>query len=231
VSHLPGCYYFSQIERKNPKKKMIGNMKDNHLCTGVVLQGGGALGAYEYGAIKALYEKRPGFTPTVITGLSIGSVNAAILAGAAEPIQTLDKIWREDFAVRPLPFAKVWQSLVPATVQQNLAAFGNQGMYSVRPEYLLAPVLGPFFTSSFYDTSPLRATLENVVDPALLNSGKQVVVTAVDVATGKLVRFGTVSLQLQRPRPEPGQTEPEPIFANTDRLTLDHILASCSLPP
>jgi hypothetical protein len=79
-------------------------------------------------------------------------------------------------------------------VQQNLAAFGNQGMYSVRPEYLLAPVLGPFFTSSFYDTSPLRATLENVVDPALLNSGKQVVVTAVDVATGKLVRFGnTVS--------------------------------------
>jgi NTE family protein len=229
---LPGCYYFSQIERKNPKKKMIGNMKDNHLCTGVVLQGGGALGAYEYGAIKALYEKRPGFTPTVITGLSIGSVNAAILAGAAEPIQTLDKIWREDFAVRPLPFEKVWQSLVPATVQQNLAAFGNQGMYSVRPEYLLAPVLGPFFTSSFYDTSPLRATLENVVDPALLNSGKQVVVTAVDVATGKLVRFGnTVSLQLQRPRPEPGQTEPEPIFANTDRLTLDHILASCSLPP
>jgi len=233
VSHLPGCYYFSQIERKNPKKKVKGIMNNNPPCTGLVLQGGGALGAYEYGAIKALYEKRPGFTPTVITGLSIGSVNAAILAGAADPIQTLDKIWREDFAMlAPLPFEKVWQSLVPAAVQQNLAALGNQGMYSVRPQYLLAPVLAPFFTSSFYDTSPLRATLENVVDPALLNSGKQVVVTAVDVATGKLVRFGnTVSLQLQRPRPEPEQTEPEPIFANTDRLTLDHILASCSLPP
>jgi NTE family protein len=198
-------------------------MKDNPPCTGLVLQGGGALGAYEYGAIKALYEQRPGFIPTVITGLSIGSVNAAILAGAADPIQTLDKIWREDFAVlAPLPFEKVWQSLVPAIVQQNLAALGNQGMYRLRPQYLLAPLLAPLFTSSFYDTSPLRATLERVVDPDRLNTGPRVVVTAVDVATGELVRFGnTVSLQH-------GRAEQ---FANTDRLTLDHILASCSLPP
>ena len=126
-------------------------MKDN-LHTGLVLQGGGALGAYEYGAIKALYEARPGFTPTVITGLSIGSVNAAILAGADDPIRTLDRIWREDFAVlAPLPFGKVWQSLVPAIVQQNLAHFGNQGMYRLRPQYLLAP----WFTSSVYDTSQM----------------------------------------------------------------------------
>ena len=198
-------------------------MNENLPCTGLVLQGGGALGAYEYGAIKALYEQRPGFAPAVITGLSIGSVNAAILAGAADPIQTLDKIWREDFAVlAPLPFEKVWQPLVPAIVQQNLAVLGNQGMYSVRPQYLLAPMLAPFFSSSIYDTSPLRATLERVVDLDRLNTGPRVVVTAVDVATGELVKFGnTVSLQ-------DGSAEQ---FANTDRLTLDHILASCSLPP
>jgi NTE family protein len=198
-------------------------MKDNLPNTGLVLQGGGALGAYEYGAIKALYEGRPGFTPTVITGLSIGSVNAAILAGAEDPIRTLDKIWREDFAVlAPLPFATVWQSLVPAIVQQNLANFGNQGMYSLRPQYLLAPLLAPLFTSSFYDTSPLRATLERVVDLDRLNTGPRVVVTAVDIATGELVKFGnTASLQ----HGQAGQ------FANTERLTLDHILASCSLPP
>lgn len=198
-------------------------MKDNYLCTGLVLQGGGALGAYEYGVIKALYEQRPEFTPTVITGVSVGSVNAAILAGAADPFQALDKIWREDFAVlAPLPFETVWQALVPAIVQQNLGFLGNQGIYSVRPQYLLAPLLAPFFTSSFYDISPLRATLERVVDLDRLNTGPQVVVTAVDVATGELVRFGnTVSLQH-------GRAEQ---FTNTDRLTLDHILASCSLPP
>ena len=48
----------------------------------IVLQGGGALGAYECGVLKALYESRPGFEPSVITGLSIGAVNAAVLAGA-----------------------------------------------------------------------------------------------------------------------------------------------------
>lgn len=77
-----------RTKEKNPKKKVKGVMKDNPPCTGLVLQGGGALGAYEYGAIKALYEQRPGFAPTVITGLSIGSVNAAILAGAADPLPT-----------------------------------------------------------------------------------------------------------------------------------------------
>jgi NTE family protein len=76
----------------------MSNMK-NDLYTALVLQGGGALGAYEYGAIKALYERRPNFSPSVITGLSIGAINAAILAGAADPIQTLDKVWCEDFAV------------------------------------------------------------------------------------------------------------------------------------
>jgi NTE family protein len=182
------------------------------------------LGAYEFGAVKALYERRPpGFEPAVITGLSIGSINAAILAGADDPIRTLDKIWREDFAVlSPLPFEKVWQSLIPEVVQQNLSNLGNQGMYSIRARYLLAPLLAPFFTSSIYDTSPLRETLERVVNLDRLNSGPRVVVTAVDIASGQLVRFGNTT-SLKHGRPDE--------FANTDGMTLDHILASSSLPP
>jgi NTE family protein len=178
----------------------------NDLHTALVLQGGGALGAYEYGVIKALYERRPGFSPSVITGLSIGAVNAAILAGAADPIQTLDKVWREDFAVLfPLPLSRL----------------ANQGMYRLRPEYLVNPLLASYLTTSFCDTSPLRTTLERVVDIDRLNTGSQVVVTAVDVASGELVRFGNrMSLQNKTAQ-----------FANTDGLTLDHILASCSLPP
>lgn len=206
-------------------------MKDN-LHTALVLQGGGALGAYEYGAIKALYERRSGFSPSVITGLSIGAVNGAILAGAADPIRTLDNVWREDFEVlfplplSPLPFEAIFQSLIPAILQQkilqqNLSLLGNQGMYRLRPEYLLTPLLAPYVTTSVYDTSPLRATLQRVVDIDRLNTGPQVVVTAVDVASGELVRFGN-RMSLQNKTGE---------FANVDGLTLDHILASGSLPP
>src|SRR6516225_1961213 len=159
--------------------KKGANVKNNR-HTALVLQGGGALGAYEYGAIKALYKERPGFSPTVITGLSIGAVNAAILAGAADPIETLDKVWREGFAMVfplplcPPPFEAV--SRIPEVVQQTLSCLGNKGMYRLRPEYLLNPLLAPCFTTSFCDTSPLRATLERVVDMKRLNSGPQVVV-------------------------------------------------------
>jgi predicted acylesterase/phospholipase RssA len=52
----------------------------------IVLQGGGALGAYEYGVLKALYETRPGFRPAVVTGVSIGAITAAVLVGAANQI-------------------------------------------------------------------------------------------------------------------------------------------------
>jgi len=94
-------------------------------------------------------------------------------------------------------------------------------MYRLRPEYLLTPLLAPLVTTSYYDTSPLRATLERVVDIRRLNTGPQVVVTAVDVASGELVRFGNrMSLQ--------NKTR---TFANDGDLTLDHILASSSLPP
>ena len=68
--------------------------------TGIVLQGGGALGAYEFGVLKALYEQRPGFKPTVVTGTSIGAITAAVLVGAkGDPIEALDRLWREKLPV------------------------------------------------------------------------------------------------------------------------------------
>jgi len=126
-------------------------VKDN-LHTALVLQGGGALGAYEYGAIKALYERRSGFSPSVITGLSIGAVNGAILAGAADPIRTLDKVWREDFEVlfplplSPLPFEAIYQSLIPAILQQKIVELNRHRKidaftmipFNTRPEFTQA---------------------------------------------------------------------------------------------
>ena len=49
--------------------------------TAIVLQGGGALGAYEYGVLRALYEQRPGFRPVAVAGISIGAITAAVLGG------------------------------------------------------------------------------------------------------------------------------------------------------
>jgi len=54
---------------------------DNDYGTAIILQGGGALGAYELGVLKALYETRPGFKPAVVTGISIGAITTAVLAG------------------------------------------------------------------------------------------------------------------------------------------------------
>ena len=48
--------------------------RNDKVYTAIVLQGGGALGAYEHGVLKALYERRPEFTPVAVTGISIGAV-------------------------------------------------------------------------------------------------------------------------------------------------------------
>jgi predicted acylesterase/phospholipase RssA len=95
--------------------------------TALVLQGGGALGAYEYGVLKALYETRPHFTPAVVTGISIGAINAAVLVGAKDdPLRMLDDVWRQRFtALRSFsPSVKALSEylLPPSVDQQDLVA-------------------------------------------------------------------------------------------------------------
>ncbi len=72
------------------------------MLTAIVLQGGGALGAYEFGALRAILE-RPNVRPHVITGVSIGALAAAVLAGAkGDPLATLGDMW-DRFSVSVLP--------------------------------------------------------------------------------------------------------------------------------
>src|SRR4051794_20748412 len=85
-------------------------MTARNVQTAIVLQGGGALGAYEYGVLKALYESRPGFRPVAVAGISIGAITAAVLGGAAgDPIHSPDTLWRRHASlaapVAPLPAA------------------------------------------------------------------------------------------------------------------------------
>lgn len=200
------------------------------VLTAVALQGGGALGAYEYGAVRALYEARgPGFRPAVITGISIGAINAAVLAGSRNPIATLDKVWRERLPVLatvPAPLKPLADLLIPHKAEEFLSALGNPSMYRLRPEYVLAPLWAPLLTASIYDTSPLHETLRAEVDLGMLNSSCQVVVTAVDVESGKLARFGNKSSW------DAAHADTDRPFDNQEGLlSLAHVVASGSLPP
>jgi predicted acylesterase/phospholipase RssA len=152
--------------------------------------------------LKALYEQRPGFTPVAVSGISIGAVTAAVLAGAknGDVLGTLDRLWRQELTVSP----PVW---VPPMVDKSWSILGNPGMYSPQPELFTAP----FAATSLYDTAPLRQTLRELIDPVRLNSGTpQVQVGATRVDTGEMTVFSSGHGQL---------------------LTFEHIVASCSLPP
>ena len=123
---------------------------------GVVLQGGGALGAYECGALNALLELMDEFAADgreivlkVVTGVSIGSINAACVVGAkshADARGRLDALW-DDLMLEAPPF---WM----AAAQRDLAYFGLPGFYTPRPDFWTAPTW-----TYVYDTRPLLATL------------------------------------------------------------------------
>lgn len=170
---------------------------------GLVLQGGGALGAYECGVIKALYDREPDFHLDVVSGVSIGAINAAVLVGAKQrPVQTLEQMWREHFASRDWP-------LLAREMQPYLSTlWGTPGMCRIRPDFLMAPLMA----TSVYETSPLRQTLSELIDlERLTSSSTHLVVTAVDIATGELTCFENRNQRVP--------------------FTLEMILASGSLAP
>jgi predicted acylesterase/phospholipase RssA len=104
-------------------------MTTRNVHTAIVLQGGGALGAYEYGVLKALYESLPGFRPVAVAGISIGAITAAVLGGATDdPIRAHDTRWRRKLTVAP-PVPAPW---LPTPIDRALASFGNPGMYQLQ---------------------------------------------------------------------------------------------------
>lgn len=177
------------------------SVNKGNVYSAIVLQGGGAVGAYEYGVLKALYEQRPGFKPVAVAGISIGAITAAVLGGAKkDPIRALDRLWRDKLTV-----SAGWP--LPTIIDQSLAVLGNPGMYRPQAELLTAP----WALTSIYDTSPLRETLTELVDPVTLNDeATRVVVGATNVGTGEMEFFD---------RDTPGG------------LTFEHVAASGSLPP
>ncbi|MGF6227326.1 NTE family protein [Inquilinus ginsengisoli] len=175
----------------------------------LVLQGGGALGAYQAGVYEGLHEA--GIEPTWLAGISIGALNTAVIAGSPESqrVDRLRELWEticaaparwpvtSGLAEAALPFAV---DLRPAhnTAAAMRALFqGQPGFFKPRfPPPYLSPFAGDAATS-FYDTSPLRDTLLRLVDFDRLNSGDmRVSVGAVNVRSGNFVYFDTAERKL-----------------------------------
>ena len=168
----------------------------------LVMQGGGALGAYEWGAVRALCED--GYYPDAVAGVSIGAVNAAAIAGAhrGDVVRSLDTLWTKKLTNPFLLDALPW-----------FAPFGHPGMYYPRMDFLN-------FQSwtACCGVAPLRSTLEEICDFDQINNPSHMgfAVTAAEVATGALRRFLNKGPDWK---------------ARPNRITPDHVLASGALPP
>jgi NTE family protein len=184
----------------------------------LVLQGGGALGSYQAGAYQALCHHR--FEPEWIAGISIGAVNAAIIAGNApeKRAERLKEFWEMVSAPvpwSPIPSGDRGRSLFNETSAAFIATFGVPGFF--RPRFPPAPLWpqGTPESQSYYDTSPLRATLERLVDFDRINALEtRLSVGAVSVTTGNFRYFDNFE------------------FRKIGKKILpEHIMASGALPP
>ena len=177
------------------------------LQTVFVLQGGGALGAFECGVVKALEERD--IHADLVAGVSIGAFNAAIIAAnPSKATHALEAFWRDLSLDTPdIPN----EELRRAVSSLQSLVFGSPNFFRPRWfEPILSPAQLPTSWTSLYDPSPLKATLSKYVAfEKLRDSPVRLLLTAVDVETGQLTIFDSY----------------------VDEITPEHVLASGSLPP
>ena len=177
----------------------------------LVLQGGGALGAYQVGVYEAMHEA--GIEPEWVVGTSIGAINGALIAGNPREhrLPRLRAFW--DHVEQQIdidgPLARFgwgnalanWATVaggIPAFFKPNPAALaGTQAAVGVE-------------AAAYYDTAPLRETLRALVNFDYLHEGRvRLTVGTVHVKSGELRYFDT----------------------REDRIDVEHVMASGALPP
>lgn len=180
---------------------------------GLVLQGGGALGAFEYGVVAELVAQ--GYQPVAVSGVSIGAINSAAVAGAkgGDIGASLRRMW-DAITLPDVPW-------LPKAQQANVSLLGNPQFWRARTDYL-----NMASWDSFCDTSPMLATLAGHCDFDQINDPQhiRIAVTATDLHTGGQTTF--CNHMYGGVRDDAGNHK-----AHATKLTPAHILASGSLPP
>lgn len=208
---------------RDPAEALAASVTRDYRSIALVLQGGGALGAYQAGVFEALGEA--GLQPTRLAGISIGALNAAIIAGNApeQRVERLREFW-ETICRSPLwpstsmlswfdavAWPTAWLNGLSGLAAWRAMTEGQAGFFRPRqPPPFLGAHAAPG-SVSWYDTAPLRATLERLVDFDRLNDARsmRVAVGAVNVRTGNFAYFDN----------------------RRERLRPEHFMASGALPP
>jgi NTE family protein len=184
----------------------------------LILQGGGALGAYQAGVYQALAEAN--LHPDWVAGISIGAINSALIAGNSPKnrVERLRNFWEavtaSPFGMPDFAFYEPKGELAHTLVNQGYS-FG--ALLGGAPDFFKPRVPPPYLypngtleAISFYDVAPLKATLERLVDFDLINAGTtRFSVGAVNVRSGNFVYFDNA----------------------THYIRSEHVIASGSLPP
>jgi len=204
--------------RPTQRKTHVATQRPPFERIALILQGGGALGAYQAGVYQALAEAN--LHPDWVAGISIGAINSALIAGnlPKKRIQRLRTFW-ETVSAPPfgMPFLAALEgrdefthTLINQVSSLGALIGGAPGFFQPRaPPPFLYPNGAPE-ALSYYDVAPLRATLEALVDFDLINSGAmRFSVGAVNVRSGNFVYFDNTTCQ----------------------ICPEHVMASGSLPP
>jgi NTE family protein len=177
----------------------------------LVLQGGGALGAYQAGVYQGLHEA--GVEPTWVVGTSIGAINAALICGnkPEDRLGKLEDFWSRVGYERRLDQAWWWSALTGPWSNLNTFLKGIPGFFELNPQaaWGLRAELGAD-RAAFYSTDPLQATLRDLVDFDYINGRHtRLTVGAVNVRSGDMKYFDCRHM----------------------RIGLEHVMASGALPP
>lgn len=186
-------------------------------CVALVLQGGGALGSFQAGVMASLMALD--IPIKWVAGISIGAVNAAIIAGnePAEILPRLTLFWERLSGGMPnflLPPDNSLREAAHLAAAVTVAAWGVPGMFRphLTPSWW-APAGSPE-ALAFYDTTPLRETLDELVDWDRLNHGPiRLSVGAVDIESGNFAYFDNHDPRWR------------------GKIDARHIMASGALPP
>lgn len=189
----------------------------------MVLQGGGALGAYQAGVYEAM--QAHGLLPTWVAGVSIGAINAAIIAGnpPERRMERLGEFWdgvssHLQSIDLPMDFGTQAREMLNEARAAMVSLFGVPGFFVPRMPPAPMHIPGTIGALSYYDTTPLQRTLEKLIDFDLINTQDsrhkvRLSVGAVNVTTGNFRYFDSAT---------PGQD---------GLIGPRHIMASGALPP